>query len=91
MLMSLAAMESSRTHFDILGLGLEASSRRKLTCPRLEDSTIFCTMEILLENARNFAKNLRRSFLFSAIEDCLKIFLLILLIGSGASESATVR
>ena len=34
-------VESSRTHFEVLGLGLEASSTRKLACPRLEDSTIF--------------------------------------------------
>ena len=27
--------------FEVLGLGLEASSPRKLPCPRLEDSTIF--------------------------------------------------
>ena len=43
---------SSRTHFEVLGLGLgvenqvlglglEASRPRKLACPRLEDSTIF--------------------------------------------------
>ena len=34
---------ASRTDFEVLGLGLglEASSPRKLTCPRLEDSTIF--------------------------------------------------
>ena len=45
---------SSRTHFEVLGLGLglegqvlglglglEASSPRKLPCPRLEDNTIF--------------------------------------------------
>ena len=33
---------ASRTHFEVLGLGLglEASSPRKLLCPRLEDSTI---------------------------------------------------
>ena len=31
----------SRTHFEVLGLGLEVSSSRKLACPRLEDSTIF--------------------------------------------------
>ena len=30
---------SSRTHFEVLGL--EASSPRKLPCPRLEDSSIF--------------------------------------------------
>ena len=51
---SLASRTSSRTHFQVLGLGLglegqvldlglglEASSPRKLPCPRLEDSTIF--------------------------------------------------
>ena len=47
---------ASRTHFEVLGLGLEgqvlrlgleASSPRKLLCPRLEDSTIFL-------NSRNF-------------------------------------
>ena len=46
----LAEVESSRTHFEVLGLGLkgpivglglEASSSRKLPCPRLEDSAIF--------------------------------------------------
>ena len=42
----LSEVESSRTHFKVLGLegqvlGLEASSPRKLACPRLEDSTIF--------------------------------------------------
>ena len=34
-------VESSRTHFQVLGLGLEASSPRKLPCPWLEDSTFF--------------------------------------------------
>ena len=47
---------SSRTDFEVLGLGLEgqvlglgleASSPRKLACPRLEDSTIFWKVEIL--------------------------------------------
>ena len=79
-------VESSMTHFEVLGLGfegqvlgLEASSQRKLACPRLEDSTIFCTVEILLENARNLAKNLRRPFLFSAIGDRLKkLFVMII-------------
>ena len=49
-------VESLRTHSAVLGL--EVSSPRKLPCPRLEDSTIFCTVEILLENARNLAENL---------------------------------
>ena len=47
---------SSRTHFEVLGL--EASSPRKLP--------IFWTVEILLENAKNLAENLRRPFLFSS-------------------------
>ena len=47
-----AEVESSRTHFEVLGLegqvlGLEASSPRKLACPRLEDSTIFWIVKIL--------------------------------------------
>ena len=57
---SLASRTSSRTHFEVLGLGLglegqvlglglglEASSPRKLACPRLEDSTIFWNDKIL--------------------------------------------
>ena len=47
-------MESSRTDFEVLGLGLEgqvlglkASSPWKLACPRLEDSTIFWMVKIL--------------------------------------------
>ena len=53
---SLASRTSSRTQFEVLGLGLEgqvlglgleASSPRKLACPRLEDSTIFWNVKIL--------------------------------------------
>ena len=55
----------SRTHFQVLGL--EALGPRKLPCPRLEDSTIFLTVEILLENTRNLAENLRTPFLFFSI------------------------
>ena len=53
---SLALRTSLRTHFEVLGLGLEgqvlgvgleASSSQKLTCPRLEDSTIFLIVKIL--------------------------------------------
>ena len=53
---------SSRTHFEVLGLGLKASSPRKLPCHRLEDSIVFWTVKILLESARNLAENLRRPF-----------------------------
>ena len=44
---SLASRTSSRTDFEVLGLGLEASSPRKLACPRLEDSSIFWIVKIL--------------------------------------------
>ena len=73
---SLVSRTSSRTQFEVLGLGLEASSPwpwpevsspRKLPCLRLEDSTIFLTVEILMENARNLAEVLQIPFLFSAI------------------------
>ena len=90
---SLALRTPSRTHFEVLGLGLEgqvlglegqvlgleASGPRKLPCPRLENSTIFCTIEILLENARNLSENLRKSFLFSAIGNRhKKVFFIII-------------
>ena len=58
---------ASRTHFEVLGLGLEALGPRKLPCPRLEDSNIFWTVKILLENARNLEENLQIPVLFSAI------------------------
>ena len=38
---------ASRTHFEVLGLGLEASSPQKLACPRLEDCIIFWMVKIL--------------------------------------------
>ena len=51
---SFASRTSSRTDFEVLGLegqvlglGLEASSPRKLACPRLEDSTNFWNVKIL--------------------------------------------
>ena len=58
-------MESSRTDFEVLGLGLEgqvlglgleASSLRKLACPRLEDSTIFWIVKILWSGWKIFWK-----------------------------------
>ena len=83
---------ASRIHFEVLdlglegqvlGLGLKASRPRKLPSPRLEDSTIFCIDEILLENAKNLEENLRRPFLFFAIGDRLKIFIIIIIIING--------
>ena len=40
----------------------------KLPCPRLEYSTIFWTVETLLENAKNLAEILQIPFLFSKLE-----------------------
>ena len=64
-------MESSRTssriHFEVLGLGLEASSPRKLPCPQLEDSTIFWNVKIFWktffsgDRLKNFCEDLLRS------------------------------
>ena len=47
-------MESTRTHFEVLGL--EASSPRKLACPRFEDSTIFWIVKILWSAWKIFVK-----------------------------------
>ena len=48
----------------VLGLGFQASSPRKLPCPQLEGSTIFRSLKILLENARNLAKICKDLFVF---------------------------
>ena len=58
---------ASRTHFKVLSLGLEASSPRKLACPRLEDSSIFWIVKILWSAWKMFWK----TFFFG---DCLKNF-----------------
>ena len=77
----LSEVKSSRTHFKVLGLGLEdqvlgfglkASSPRKLPCPGIEDSIIFWTLKIVLENARNLAENLERPLMYSSFGDRLK-------------------
>ena len=44
---------ASRTHFEVLGLGLEASSPRKLPCPRLEDRLFFEWLKFC-RSAKNF-------------------------------------
>ena len=62
---SLRTSLDSRIHFGVLGLGLEgqvlglgveASSPRKLPCPRLEDSTIFWIVEIMQSAWKKFWK-----------------------------------
>ena len=67
LLKSLALALASKPQVLGLGLRLEALGPRKLPCPRLEDSTIFLTVEILLQNVRNLVENLQIPFLFSAI------------------------
>ena len=73
---SLPEVESSRTHFEVLGLGLEgqvlglgleASCPRKLACPRLENSSIF----ELLKFCRALEKFFRKRFF---VEIAWKIF-----------------
>ena len=83
---SLRTSLASRTHFEVLGLGLEgqvlglgfeASSPRKLACPRLEDSSIFWIFKILWsawkifwktffcgDRLKNFCEDLFFSFFF---------------------------
>ena len=53
---SLASRMSSRTHFEVLGHGLEASSPRKLACPGLENRTIFWIVKNLCSAWKIFWK-----------------------------------
>ena len=70
-----AEVESSRTDFEVLGLGLEASSPRKLACPRLEDSTIFWFVKILWSAWKIFWKKFFcRDRLKNFCEDLFFIF-----------------
>ena len=71
---------ASRTHFEVLGLGLqgqvlglglEASSPRKLACPRLEDSSIFWIVKILWSGWKILVKTF---FFFFFFWDRLKNF-----------------
>ena len=59
-LLWVSEVESSRTHFEVLGLGLEANKFLKIALSSAKDSTVFWIIKISLENARNFAENLRR-------------------------------
>ena len=71
---SLASRTSSRTHFEVLGLGLEASSPRKLPRPRLEDSTIFEPLEFRWKTPETLRKICKDVFLVSSSRDRLKKF-----------------
>ena len=61
-LLWVSRVESSRTHFKVFGLGLEANKSSKIALSSAKDSTIFWIIKLLLENARNLAENLRRPF-----------------------------
>ena len=63
-------MESSRTHFEVLGL--EASSPRKLLCPRLEDSTTFEPLKFRWKTPETLRKICKDLFLVSSSRDRLK-------------------
>ena len=69
---SLASRTSSRTHFEVLSLGLEASSPRKLPCPRLEDSTIFEPLKFRWKTSETLRKICKDLFLVSSCRDRLK-------------------
>ena len=62
----------SRTHFEVLGLGLEASSSRNLPSPRLEDSTNFEQLKFCWKTLETLRKICKDLFLVSSSRDCLK-------------------
>ena len=59
-LLWVSEVESSRTHFEVLGFGLEAYKSSKIALSSAKNSTIFWIIKISLENARNLAEILRR-------------------------------
>ena len=63
-------MESSRTHFQVLGL--EASSPRKLPCPQFEDSTIFEPLKFRWKTPETLWKICKYLFLVFSSRDRLK-------------------
>ena len=65
---SLASRTSSRTHFEVFSLGLEASSPWKLPCPRLEDSTIFEPLKFRWKTPETLQKICEDVFWFSQVE-----------------------
>ena len=74
---SLRTSLASRTHFEVLGLGLkgqvlEATSPRKLPCPRLKDSTTFEPLKFCWKTPETSRKICEDLFLFFSIRDHLK-------------------
>ena len=61
---------ASRTHFEVLGL--EASSPRKLPCPRFEDSSIFKPLKFRWKTPETLRKICKDLFLVSSRRDRLK-------------------
>ena len=59
---------ASRTHFEVLGLGLEATSPRKLPCPWLEDSTIFEPLKFCRKTPVTLRKICKYLFYFAQLE-----------------------
>ena len=74
----MATRTSSRTQFEVLGLGLEACKFSNMPCPRLEDSTIFCTGKgygqicFVLKNARELTKKILKTFSWRTHEISVK-------------------
>ena len=78
-------MESSRTHFEVLGL--KASSPQKLLCPWLENSTIFWIVK-MLETARKTSQKIREDlFCFPLLEINWKKILKTFFLSGDASKS----
>ena len=63
-------MESTRTHFEVLGF--VASSSRKLPCPWLEDSAIFEPLKFRWKTPETLRKICKDLSLVSSSRDCLK-------------------
>ena len=59
---------ATRTHFEVLGLGLEASSPRNLPCPRLEDSTICEPLKFCWKTPETSLKICEHLFCFPQLE-----------------------
>ena len=74
MQLKLTEVVSSRTHFEVLGLGLEAYKSSKMPCPRSRTALFFDLLKtgqghdlfffFVLVNARDLAVNLWKPFFF---------------------------
>ena len=87
---SLASRTSSRTHFEVLGLGLEASSPRKLPCPWLQNSLIFEPLKFFWKTSETLRKICKDFFLTSSSRDRLKKHFEDLFCGGGENTYVCV-